>query len=56
MYGNGDTIDIGVSAFSFGDNRTQLNPQISGGFFLKFEAIYRFHIKNEKKEVETIID
>lgn len=56
VYGNGDTIDIGVSAFSFGDNRTQLNPQISGGFFLKFEAIYRFHIKNEKKEVETIID
>jgi len=58
VYAEGDNIDVGVSAFSFGDDRTQLNPNISGGLFLKFEAIYRFHIKTEEKEkeIENIID
>jgi hypothetical protein len=50
VYADGDTIDLGISAFSFGDNRTPLNPDLSGGLFLKFEAIYRFHIPAEKKE------
>lgn len=45
MYKEGDKIDLGISAFSFGDNRTQLNPSINGGVFFKVEAIYRFHIK-----------
>ncbi len=45
MYAEGEKIDLGLSAFSFGDNRTQLNPTLSGGVFLKLEAIYRFHIK-----------
>lgn len=45
MYAKGDKIDLGVSAFRFGDNREQLNPKIPGGFFIKLEAIYRFHIK-----------
>lgn len=45
VYADGDKIDLGVSAFSFGDNRTQLNPEMNGGMFLKFEALYRFHIK-----------
>lgn len=49
MYAKGDKMDLGVSAFSFGDNRTQLNPSISGGVFLKFEAIYRFHIAENSK-------
>jgi len=49
LYAQGETIDLGVSAFSFGDDRTQLNPTINGGFFLKFEAIYRFNITSEKK-------
>jgi hypothetical protein len=44
VYEQGSKIDLGLSAFSFGDDRTQLNPDISGGFFLKFEAVYRFHI------------
>lgn len=44
VYAQGETIDLGISAFSFGDDRTQLNPSISGGFFLKFEALYRFDI------------
>ncbi len=49
VYTKGDKIDLGISAFSFGDDRTQLNPTISGGLFLKFEAIYRFTISSEKK-------
>ncbi len=49
VYAEGDKIDLGVSAFSFGDNRTQLNPNLNGGTFLKFEAIYRFHIQKEEK-------
>ena len=31
VYADGDKIDFGLSAFSFGDNRTQLNPDIAGG-------------------------
>lgn len=45
VYEQGDKVDLGVSAFRFGDNREQLNPSIKGGVFLKLEAIYRFHIK-----------
>ncbi len=52
VYTEGDKIDLGVSAFSFGDDRTQLNPSLIGGVFLKFEAIYRFHIK-EKATLEN---
>lgn len=48
-YEKGDKIDFGVSAFSFGDNRTQLNPNLSGGIYLKFEAIYRFNLSSEEK-------
>lgn len=56
VYADGETIDLGLSAFSFGDDRTQLNPELNGGIFLKFEAVYRFHLKKEKEEIETIID
>jgi hypothetical protein len=48
VYTKGDEIDFGLSAFSFGDDRTQLNPSINGGLYLKFEAIYRFDITSEK--------
>jgi len=48
VYPDGETIDLGLSAFSFGDDRTQLNPDLNGGFFLKFEAIYRFSIVSEE--------
>ena len=44
VYATDDKIDLGVSAFSFGDDRKQLNPDISGGFFIKLEAVYRFNI------------
>jgi len=48
VYANSDEIDLGLSAFSFGDNRAQLNPDLSGGFFLKFEAIYRFQLSKSE--------
>jgi hypothetical protein len=51
VYAQGDKIDWGLTAFSFGDDRTQLNPEIEGGIFLKIEAIYRFHIKDKQKKV-----
>lgn len=54
VYRQGEKIDFGVSAFSFGDERTQLNPTISGGFFLKFQAIYRFDLNSEKTENTTL--
>ena len=44
VYTDGDKIDLGLSAFSFGDDRTQLNPDINGSLFFKLEAIYRFKI------------
>tara|TARA_R110002124_G_scaffold120895_7_gene279185 strand:+ start:103135 stop:104076 length:942 start_codon:yes stop_codon:yes gene_type:complete len=47
VYADGDKIDLGVSAFSFGDNRQQLNPRISGGVYFKIEAIYRFQISEK---------
>lgn len=50
MYAEGEKMDLGISAFSFGDDRTQLNPSINGGVFLKFEAIYRFHLKENSKK------
>lgn len=49
VYADGDKIDFGLSAFSFGDNRTQLNPDIAGGLFIKFEAVYRFHLSAKKE-------
>ena len=49
VYEVGDKIDFGLSAFSFGDNRTQLNPDISGGLLFKLEAVYRFNIPEKKK-------
>ena len=53
VYADGETIDLGLSAFSFGDERTQLNPDLKGGIFLKFEAVYRFHLKKEKDDIDA---
>jgi len=49
VYQQGETVDLVVSAFTFGDDRTQLNPTINGGIFFKFEAVYRFHLPGESK-------
>ncbi|MBV1922642.1 MAG: hypothetical protein KUG68_01290 [Flavobacteriaceae bacterium] len=48
VYAENDQLDFRLSAFSFGDDRTQLNPTLNGSLFLKFEAIYRFHIKEKE--------
>lgn len=45
VYANNDDLGFRLSAFSFGDNRVQLNPELNGGMFLQFEAVYRFHIR-----------
>ena len=50
VYEQGDQLDFRLSAFSFGDDRTQLNPDINGGVFLKVEAIYRIHFEKKEKE------
>ena len=51
VYAQGDKIDLGISALSIGDDRTQLNPSINGGIFVRLEMIYRFHItKSSSKE------
>jgi hypothetical protein len=50
VYANEDKIDLGLSAFSFGDNRQQLNADPAGGIFLKFEAIYRFNIPKQQQK------
>ena len=56
LYTQGEKIDLGLSAFSFGDDRTQVNPNINGGLFLKFEAVYRFRIPAKNEEIETPTD
>jgi len=52
VYAEGEKMNLGVSAFSFGDDRTQLNPSLNGGIFFKLEAIYRFHIRETPKPRE----
>ncbi len=52
VYNQGEKIDLGLAAFSFGDDRTQLNPNINGGLFLRFEAVYRFNISEKEKDSE----
>ena len=56
VYPQGQEIDFGLSAFSFGDDRTQLNPNVRGGLFLKFEAIYRFQFNTETKESDSLTE
>lgn len=40
-------IDFATSLLRFGDHRTQLNKDLSIGFFAKIEAIYRFDIASK---------
>lgn len=51
VYAANETIDLGLSAFSFGDDRTQLNPELNGSFFAKIEAIYRFSIPQKINKI-----
>ncbi|GEQ84742.1 hypothetical protein ULMS_02500 [Patiriisocius marinistellae] len=48
-YEDGDNIDLRISAFDFGSERTQLNPINSGGIFAKVEVLYRFNLSKVDK-------
>jgi hypothetical protein len=46
-YNYGDNVDWGFSAFRFGDNRTQLNPNLKDGLIFQVRLIYRFWLDDE---------
>lgn len=48
VYAEDENIDLGLSAFTFGDDREQLNTNISGGIFFRAEAIYRFNLPSKE--------
>lgn len=50
VYNQGEKINLGLSAFSFGDDRNRLNPEINGSVFAKIEAIYRFQLSSTQTE------
>lgn len=43
-YQDADKTSLGVSAFRFGDDRTQLNPTFEDGIVYRARLIYRFHL------------
>lgn len=51
VYTEGDTLPFRLAAFEFGDDRTRLNPEMNGNFFVKASATYRFDIP-EKESVD----
>lgn len=46
-YNYGDNVAWGFSAFRFGDNRTQLNPNLKDGLIFQVRLIYRFWLDDE---------
>lgn len=44
VYDEDDDISWGLSAFKFGDNRKQLNPDFKDGLVYRARLIYRFHL------------
>ncbi|WP_367770865.1 DUF6268 family outer membrane beta-barrel protein [Flavobacterium sp. WC2421] len=44
VYPVNQKIDLGISSLRFGDDRTQMNSNLSNSLFFKVEAIYRFYI------------
>jgi hypothetical protein len=44
VYADNEKLDVRITAFSIGDERTQLNPDMTGGIFFKLEALYRFNL------------
>ena len=44
VYPDDEKVDVGVSAFRFGDNREQLNPDFKDGLVFNFRMIYRFDL------------
>ena len=49
VYDQNDTLNFKVSAFNFGDDRTQLNTSLKGSPFIRVEAFYRFTISKSKE-------
>jgi len=47
VFADGDTLPFRLAAFEFGDDRTRLNPEMNGNFFVKASATYRFDIPNK---------
>ena len=43
-YDDNDKVDLGMSAFRFGDNRNVLNPTFKDGLVFKVRLIYRYHL------------
>tara|TARA_R110002050_G_scaffold233063_2_gene368772 strand:- start:39014 stop:39325 length:312 start_codon:yes stop_codon:yes gene_type:complete len=43
VYDANDKIDLALSSFYFGDNRTQLNERFKDGAIFKMELFYRLH-------------
>lgn len=44
VYEKNEKIDLALSAFRFGDDRTQLNPPFKGSIFVKLEMVYRYDL------------
>jgi long-subunit fatty acid transport protein len=45
VYDSNDKIDLAVSFFYFGDDRTQLNDNFKNGVIFKIELLYRIHFE-----------
>ena len=45
IYDIEDQVTWGMSAFKFGDDRNQLNPDFSDGLIFRLKLAYRFHIE-----------
>ena len=43
VYADQEKVDLMLPLVGIGDNRTQLNPVMNGGMFIRLEAIYRFY-------------
>ncbi len=46
VFDQSEKIDLGVSAFLIGDDRTRLNPELDNGLGFKVKLIYRFHLED----------
>ena len=44
-YNDNDKVDMGISAFRIGDERTVLNPTFNDGPIFRVRLLYRFHIE-----------
>jgi len=43
-YNDNEKVNVGMSAFRFGDNRAVLNPTFKDGLVFKVRLIYRYHL------------